>query len=148
MPRHLPPPPSSSLSGSIHRGSLKPMLTEDFPGVHGGCKESTCQHRGHGFHPGPGRSHMPHGSSRCHMATKPVCPNYWACVLGPRSCHYWAGHLEPMLHNKRNAARVSPWVPSSRPCLAQLEKTCALSNKTQHCPKINEWINKQFSNLV
>ena len=28
----------------------------------------------------------------CHEATKPVCHNYWACVLDPTSCNSWSLH--------------------------------------------------------
>ena len=31
----------------------------------------------------------------CRRATEPVCHNYWACVLEPGSCNYWAH--EPQL---------------------------------------------------
>ena len=32
----------------------------------------------------------------CCGATKPVCHNYWACVLEPRSHNYWA-HVQQLL---------------------------------------------------
>ena len=52
----------------------------------------------------------------CHRATKPVCHNYWACVLEPTSHNYWAHVpqllkstcLEPVLCNKRSHRNEKP----------------------------------------
>ena len=52
----------------------------------------------------------------CHGATKPMCHNYWACVLEPVNYNYWARepqllkptHLEPMLRNKRSHRNEKP----------------------------------------
>ena len=46
----------------------------------------------------------------CHRATKPMCHNYWACILKTASHSYWSHmpqllkpmHLEPVLCNKRS----------------------------------------------
>ena len=69
--------------------------------------------------PGPGRSIMP-------GTTKPICHNYWACVLESWShthsipnhwncvleswsCVYWSPNaLEPVLHNRRRCCNVKP----------------------------------------
>ena len=59
-------------------------------------KETTCQCRREESLPDPGRS-------TCLRATKPMCHNYWACALEPRSCNYWA-HV-PQLLNPRTCSR-------------------------------------------
>ena len=44
----------------------------------------------------------------CLRATMPVCHNYWACFLGPRSRNGWSLHaLELVLCNKRTVIRAS-----------------------------------------
>ena len=45
----------------------------------------------------------------CHMATKPVCHNCWACALALRSHNYWSLNvLEPVLHNKSSPTCHKP----------------------------------------
>ena len=52
----------------------------------------------------------------CCRATKPVCPNDWACALEPASHKYWArvlqllspAPLEPMLCSKRSHRSEKP----------------------------------------
>ena len=52
----------------------------------------------------------------CRGATKPVCHNYWACVLEPTSHNYWAHEpqllkpmcLDPTLHSKRSHRNEKP----------------------------------------
>ena len=47
--------------------------------------------------------------STCCEATKPICPNYWACALEPERCNYWSPRtLEPMVHNKRSHHHEKP----------------------------------------
>ena len=49
-------------------------------------------------------------------ATKPVCPNYWACALELTSHNYWArvpqllkpARLDPVLRNKRSHRNEKP----------------------------------------
>ena len=56
------------------------------------------------------------GDLTCHGATKAMCYNYWAWVLGPGKCNWWAHvqqpwglhTLEPMSCNKRNHCRKKP----------------------------------------
>ena len=52
----------------------------------------------------------------CHVATKPVHHNYWACVLEPANDNYWAHvpqllkptRLEPVLRSKRSHHNEKP----------------------------------------
>ena len=43
----------------------------------------------------------------CHRATKPMCHNYWACILEPRSCNYWA-HVPQLLKPTHRCPTQSP----------------------------------------
>ena len=33
---------------------------------------------------------IPNQDPTCHVATKPVRHNYWACALEPENCNYWS----------------------------------------------------------
>ena len=52
----------------------------------------------------------------CHVATKPMSHNYWACALEVTTHNYWAHvpqllkptHLEPTLRNKRSHRNEKP----------------------------------------
>ena len=46
-------------------------------------------------------------NSTCHRATKPMCHNYWACALEPRS-HMSPHALEPVVHSKRPHGNEKP----------------------------------------
>ena len=80
----------------------------------------------------------------CHRATKPVCHNYWACVLEPTSHNYWAHVpqllkstcLEPVLCNKRSHRNEKPAHHNQEqsPLTATRESPRA-ATKTQHSQK-------------
>ena len=69
----------------------------------------------------------------CCRATKPVCNNYWACVLEPMSHNYWAHVLQLLKPAPRARALQQEKPPQweahtpqqSSPCSPQLEKACA-----------------------
>ena len=62
----------------------------------------------------------------CHGATKPMCHNYWACVLEPACHNYWSPHTYSLCSATREATAVrSPHTTTkSSPCSPQLEKAC------------------------
>ena len=67
----------------------------------------------------------------CRRATKPVCHNYWACTLEPKSHNNWAHApklLKPVNQSPCSAIREATTMRSpctttnSGPCSPQLEK--------------------------
>ena len=104
-------------------------------------KESTCQCRRHGLDP------WSRQDSTCRRVTKPVCRNYRACALEPRSHNYWA-HMPQLLkpvcpracalqQEKPHQWEAFTLQLKNSPSLRQLEKS--LSSKEDLAqPKINK----------
>ena len=109
-------------------GYLKPQ-TEDFPG--GTVDKNPPANAGHGF-----RS-LVQEEPTCHGATKPVCHNYRACTLEPRTttpeptcCDYRRPCTQSLCSTVRKAAAVRSLCAAS-PCSPLLEKSIHAAMKTQ-----------------
>ena len=101
----------------------------------GPAVKTTCQCRGHRFHP-CSRKIARHG------ATKTTCRSCWACVLGPGSHSCWAHVLQLGAQSScfaREATAVrGPHTTREKHLLATTRESPCAAPKTQHSQKLKK----------